>query len=228
MRALVFAEVRYHLPQIALLAALAIGAAVSPHAIGALVGDAPGANVAPARLAATVALTAYLWWYGLTLIGVWNVLASERSERRLVLYRTLPLGRWRLAAARQLRIAALPVLWGTVGLAALAVSAWVRGDEVAFPAAIVGLMTVAATLGGILVSTLDDLGGPRLVQAVLVCVGVASVTTIAVAPGALAALAAALGSFGAGVTGVAAAVVVGALVVGGNLVLQVVRPTEPA
>ena len=228
MRALVVAEMRYHLPQVVLLAVLAIGAALAPHAIGALVGDAPRASVAPIRLATTVALTAYLWWYGLTLIGVWNVLASERSERRLVLYRTLALGQWRLAAARQLRIAALPALWGAVGLGALALGALIRGDEVVVPMTLVGLMTVAATLGGIFVSTLDDLGGPRLVQAVLVTVGVAAVTAIAVAPDATAALAAALGSLAGGATAVVWAAILGATVVGGNLVLQVRRPAEPS
>lgn len=222
------AEVAYALPQVALLAVLAVVAAVAPHALGALFGDAPGTGLSATRFAVTVGLTAYLWWYGLTLIGMWNVLASERSERRLVLYRTLPLGPWRLASARLLRLAVLPAAWGAVGLAALALGALLRGEQVAEPMAIVLLMVMAAALSGVAISTLLDLGGPRLVQAALVALGVSAVTALAVAPGFVATIAAAIASSMAWPTAVTGAVVVAAAIVVGNLVLQVRRPMDPS
>ncbi len=124
--------------------------------------ERPGVDTFPSVLAFMAMALPFV-----AVIGNLNLLIIERNERRLRLFRSLPISRSKLAASRLLRSLAIPLLALGAALLLFAVGIAVSGG--AFLAALAGgwvlltllLLAVASTL---LTTLLYDIGGMTFAQ----------------------------------------------------------------
>ena len=117
-------------------------------------------------LSTVLAVTAISWPF-VAVIGAFRLLSTERSERHLRLFRTLPLTKTQLAFARLLRTLALPMMVLGLSLALLATGVVIAGPGFLATFAGAWVLVTLFFLGiavSILSTLLYDIGGMTFAQ----------------------------------------------------------------